>query len=79
MDVSLLKYNIIEQLMDVDDEKLLREISELIKPSPVSDAEPELKPITVEELNERIRKAEDDIEANRVYSTEEVKKKLGIA
>jgi hypothetical protein len=32
-----------------------------------------LKPMTIEELKERVKKSEEDIKAGRVYSQEEVK------
>ncbi|MCF8276834.1 MAG: hypothetical protein K9J17_08875 [Flavobacteriales bacterium] len=78
MDVAHLKYSIIERLIRTDDEKLLERVAELMKSVPIPYVESELKPMTVEELNERLQKAEEDIIEGRIYSTEEAKKKLGL-
>ncbi len=73
MDVTLLKYSIIEQLMQTDDEKLLQKVSKLIKAQPTAYAKPELKPMSVEELNVRIEQSRKDLEAGRVHTSEEVR------
>ncbi len=78
MDVAQLKYSIIERLIRTNDEKLLERVAELMKSVPVDYPPNELKPMSVEELETRIQKAEDDISAGRVYTTEAAKKKLGL-
>lgn len=35
-------------------------------------------PLTIEELEKRIARAEEDIKAGRVYTTDEVRKYLGL-
>ncbi|MCF8460100.1 MAG: hypothetical protein K9G46_05200 [Flavobacteriales bacterium] len=76
MDTAHLKYSIIEKLIRTEDEKLLKKVAALMRSEPVPYPETELKPMSAEEFNERIRRAEDDIVAGRVYTTEEAKKKL---
>jgi len=78
MNVEQLKYAIIEKLIRTEDEQLLERIAELMRSEPLPYAENDLQPMTVEELNERLRKAEDDIANGRVYSSEAAKKKLGL-
>ncbi|MBI1286761.1 MAG: hypothetical protein GC178_04205 [Flavobacteriales bacterium] len=78
MDVAQLKYSIIEKLIRTEDEQLLQKVAELMSSTRARYPESDLKPMTVEELNERLRKAEDDIANGRVYSTDEAKKKLGL-
>lgn len=78
MDVAQLKYSIIERLIKTDDEQLLRKVAELMRPSVTPYPENDLKPMSVEELNERIQRSENDIISGRVYTTEEAKKKLGL-
>lgn len=78
MDVARLKYSIIEKLIRTEDEQLLEKVAELMRSDPTPYSENDLKPMTVEELNERLRKAEDDISNGRVYSSDEAKKKLGL-
>jgi len=73
MDLAQLKYSIIERLIHTDDEKLLKKVAELMRFVPMPYPENELKPMSVEELNERLEQAEKDIIAGRVHSTEEVK------
>jgi hypothetical protein len=78
MDTAQLKYSIIEKLIRTEDEKLLKKVAELMRSVPVAYPVNEFKPMSAEEFNERIRRAEDDIVAGRVYTTEEAKKKLGL-
>lgn len=78
MDIAHLKYSIIEKLIRTEDKQLLESVADLMRSMPTSYPENELEPMTVEELNERLRKAEDDIAKGRVYSSEEAKRKLGL-
>ena len=78
MDVAQLKYSIIERLIRTDDEKLLEKVADLMRSVPLPYPENELRPMSVEELNERLQKAEEDITEGRIYTTEEAKRKLGL-
>ncbi|MCF8463509.1 MAG: hypothetical protein K9G41_01605 [Flavobacteriales bacterium] len=78
MDAAQLKYSIIERLIRTNDEELLEKVAELMRTVPLPYPESELKPMTVEELETRIQKAEGDISAGRFYTTEAAKKKLGL-
>lgn len=78
MDIAHLKYSIIEKLIRTEDKQLLESVADLMRSMPTPYPENELEPMTVEELNERLRKAEDDIANGRFYSSEEAKRKLGL-
>ena len=65
------KLNIIEQLILLDDDTVLRQVEDLIN---TSMREPTLKRITKQELIQRSQLAEKDIENGDVYSREEVEK-----
>lgn len=78
MNVVQLKYAIIEKLIRTEDEQLLEKVAELMRSELAPYPENDLKPMTVEELNERLQKAEDDIANGRVYSSKEAKRKLGL-
>ena len=78
MDIAHLKYSIIEKLIRTEDEQLLEKVADLMRSMPAPYPENELEPMTAEELNERLRKAEDDIANGRFYSSEEAKRKLGL-
>ena len=73
MDVTTLKYSIIERLIRTNDEKLLERVAKLMKSVPVDYPTNELKPMSVEELNERIEESRRDVAAGRVYSTQEMR------
>jgi hypothetical protein len=78
MNTTQLKYDLIEKLVRTEDEQLLAKVAELMLSVPIPYPMNELKPMSVKEFNERIQKAEDDIAAGRVYTTEEAKNKLGL-
>jgi hypothetical protein len=65
------KLNIIEQLILLDDDTVLKQVEDLIN---ISLHEPTLKRITTQELIQRAQLAEKDIENGDVYSGEEVKR-----
>ncbi|HML65238.1 MAG TPA: hypothetical protein PKC55_10440 [Dysgonomonas sp.] len=67
------KRMIAENIPDVDDASALERIEEIIKKFS--------KPVnrfTVEELEERVEKSEKAITEGRVYTTNEVRKRLGL-
>jgi len=63
-------------LIRTEDEELLAKVAELIQSTPITYPENDIKPMSVDELNERLQKAEEDISSGRVYTTTEAKKKL---
>ena len=65
------KLNIIEQLILLDDDTVLKQVEDLINNS---SHEPALKRMTKQELIQRAQLAERDIENGDVYSREEVER-----
>ena len=63
------KLNIIEQLILLDDDTVLKQVEDLIN---ISLHEPTLKRMTKQELIQRAKLAEKDIENGDVFSREEV-------
>ncbi len=71
--MTLLKYSIIERLMETNDEKLLKEVAGLVRPKPIPYMENEPKPMTVEELEEKIERSRMDAAEGKVHTSEELK------
>jgi hypothetical protein len=64
---------IAEELSMVDDAAVIERIEKILK-----SFSPKVRHFTVEELEARIQKSEEDIAAGRVYTTGEVRKHLGL-
>lgn len=73
MDVAQLKYSIIERLLRTDDEKLLEKVAELMRSVPMPYPENDLKPMTVEELETRIKQSRKDVSEGKFRTSEELK------
>jgi Txe/YoeB family toxin of Txe-Axe toxin-antitoxin module len=65
MDIQSEKLKVIEKLLKTQDEKLIEKINSLLN-------EAILKPMTMEELQEKLKKSEKDIKEGRVHAHEEV-------
>jgi hypothetical protein len=72
MNIALKKIELIEWLARVQDEKLLQRIEALRKGS-VNEAYESRTPKSMEDLQEKLSRSEDDIKAGRVHTQEEVK------
>ncbi|MFY0672249.1 MAG: hypothetical protein JXQ87_02515 [Bacteroidia bacterium] len=66
------KITLIEKFLKINDEQLIKQIEEL-----VSAEEDDFIPFSVEELNERIEKSEDDFRNGRFKTSRELLKKYG--
>ncbi len=73
MDVTTLKYSIIERLIRTNDEKLLERVAKLMKSVPVDYPTNELKPMSVEELETRIKQSRKDVSDGKFRTTDEMK------
>lgn len=73
MDVAQLKYSIIERLIRTNDEQLLEKVAELMHSIPLPYPENELKPMTVEELETRIKQSRTDVAEGKFRTSEEMK------
>lgn len=68
------KTSIVEKIWRLDSLNLLSAISDLLTKNSLQ--EPELKPYTMDEINQMIDESLDDIRNGRVYTAEEFKKKM---
>lgn len=73
MDVAQLKYSIIERLIRTNDEELLEKVAELMRTVPLPYPESELKPMSVEELETRIKQSRKDVADGKFRTTDEMK------
>lgn len=71
MDISVKKIDLIEWLTRLQDERLLEKIDHLRKES-IQESYQSRTPGTLEELQEKLDRSEEDIKAGRVYSQQEV-------
>ena len=67
---SDIKTSIVERIWNLDNIKLLSSIEGLLSKN--TPKEPELKPYTMDEINQMIDESLADIKAGRVYATEQV-------
>jgi redox-regulated HSP33 family molecular chaperone len=65
------KFNIIEQLIILNDEEIFKQVEELIQ---TAIHNPELKRFTKQELEYRAKISEENIENGQIFSQEEVEK-----
>ena len=68
------KTSIVEKIWKLDSLNLLSTISDLLSKN--AKQEPELKPYTMDEINQMIDESLDDIKNGRVYTLEEFNKKM---
>ena len=76
MDLQLRKLNLIEWLTKVQDETTVFKIEDIQKKARIERYESSLKPMTKTDLIARAIKAEADIKAGRVFTSEEVEKEM---
>lgn len=75
MDTLELKLSLIEQLKTIDDRKLLTQIKNLISISTEQRKTRYPAQMTLEELNEVLRKSKEDFKNGRSMTTEELRKR----
>ena len=68
------KTSIVEKIWKLDSLNLLSTISDILTKN--TKQEPELKPYTMDEINQMIDESLDDIKNGRVYTLEEFNKKM---
>lgn len=73
MSIEATKLGVIQQLMKVESEELLVRIKELMDEERANTYASNLKPMTVEELDEKLKQSEDDVKAGRTFTTDEVR------
>lgn len=68
------KASIVEKIWNIDSFSKLSTISDILSKN--TSKEPDLKPYTMDEINQMIDESLDDIKNGRVYTFEEFKKKM---
>jgi len=73
MNIQVRKLNFIEEYLRLSNQSSLEKLEALLRKERKKELALKLKPMSVEELNERIKQSEKDITAGRVYTHDEVK------
>ncbi len=76
MTLELRKFQLIEFIMSVRDEKLLVKYEEMMRKARIEAYESSLKPMTVNELRERALAAEKDIKEGRGIDIDDLQKEM---
>ncbi len=76
MDLQAGKQHLMEWLAQTQDVQFVSRLVEMVRERNASDNDNQLTPMTVEELVERSRASDADIEAGRVHDIEDVLKEL---
>ncbi|MFA7617195.1 MAG: hypothetical protein WCY16_11510 [Weeksellaceae bacterium] len=77
MDIQTRKIKFIQKFLRIEDESLILRMEELLKIAQ-AESERDLKPFTVEELNQRIEQSEEDFKSGRYKTTQELLKKFNL-
>jgi len=72
MNIETRKIEFVQAFLNLQSEELISQFEKLLKKT--KQTEKELKPFTIEELQERIAKSEDDFENGRFKTQEELEK-----
>ena len=76
MDLQSRKISIISYLSHLQDEGILEKVEKLLRRERNKKYEENLKPMSIEELEQRIDVAEEDFKQGRYYNNDEVRKML---
>jgi len=75
MDIQTRKIKFVQKFLSIKNEDMLLRFEELLKIAQAENKR-ELKPFTIEELNQRIDQSEKDFENGRYKTTSEILKKF---
>jgi len=78
MNVQAEKLELITWLAQLQDIRLLEQLKEFRRQAESETPEVSLKPMTVDELTARAEASNEDIDAGRIYSREQVEAALGL-
>jgi len=76
MNIETRKIEFVQAFLSLQSEELISQFETLLKNS--KQVEQELRPFTIEELQKRIAKSEEDFENGRFKTTEELLSKYGL-
>lgn len=72
MDIQTRKIEFVQDFLKLQSEEIISQFEKLLKKTKKNSNTAEFKPFTVEELNERISKSENDFENGRFKTTSEI-------
>lgn len=72
MDIQSRKLEFIQDFLKLQSEEVIAQFEKLLKKAKNIDEENKLEKLTIEELNERISKSEDDFENKKFKTTSEL-------
>ena len=72
MDIQTRKIEFVQSFLKLQSEQIISQFEKLLNKTKKSNPEEEFKPFTIEELNERISKSEDDFENGRYKTTSQL-------
>lgn len=72
MDIQSRKIAFVQEFLKLQNEELIARLESLLKREQKTNIEKEVNPFTMEELNERISKSEDDFKNGRFKTTSEL-------
>lgn len=72
MDIQTRKIEFVQAFLKLQSEEMISQFEKLLKKAGNIEAEKEFKPFTIEELNERIAKSENDFEKGKFKTTSEL-------
>lgn len=76
MTLELRIFKMIETLVLLKDEAIVSKLEETLRQEKIKKYEASLKPMTKEELNERIRQSEEDVKKGRFIDIDDMEKEM---
>jgi hypothetical protein len=76
MDIVARKLNFVQEFLRITDEDLVDKLEKLLRTVRRKMVDKEIKPMTMNEFNQMIEKAEDDVKNGRVIEARELLKKV---
>ncbi len=73
MDLQTSKVRFMEVFLRIQDEGIIEKLMNVLKKENQKTYKKKLKPMTLDELQKRLDRSEEDIKEGRVYTTEEVR------
>ena len=77
MDLQTRKIEFVQEFLKLQDEEAVARLEKLLEKEKKTDNVEEVKPMTKEELNQRIDQSESDFKNNRFKTTSELLSKIG--
>jgi peptide subunit release factor 1 (eRF1) len=76
MDIVARKLNFVQEFLRISDEDLVDKLERFLRTERKKRMDKDIKPMTMNEFNQMIEKAEDDVKNSRVIEARELLKKV---